>query len=186
MRAAGINWLDVNKETADEGKLRETIGTAIESMEANGYDIAVTRSERPERLTPHGFVYGMPVQQCFYVQVKDLPTEAPDVNLEKVHANEIASRKDLAEIYNRDHKGLTGCSIRPTYHRGKCPPPDDEDFPSYIFKDDAGKVVGYLYDGPFRDKEMFTFSDAAGDPGADSACFSPKGAGVQDRTRAVH
>lgn len=106
----------------------------------------------------------MPVQQCFYVEVKDLPTEAPDVNLEKVHANEIASRKDLAEIYNRDHKGLTGCSIRPTYHRGKCPPPDDEDFPAYIFKDDAGKVVGYLYDGPFRDKEMFTFSDAAGDP----------------------
>lgn len=42
VRAAGINWLDVNKETADEEKLQETIGTAIEAMEANGYDIAVT------------------------------------------------------------------------------------------------------------------------------------------------
>ncbi len=164
VRAAGINWLDVNKETADEGKLQETIGAAVEAMEANGYDIAVTRSERPEWLAPHGFVYGMPVQQCYYVNVEDLPTEPPDVILERVHANEIASRKDLAEIYNHDHKGLTGCSIRPTYHRGKCPPPDDKDFPAYIFKDDRGKVVGYLYDGPFRDKEMFTFSDAAGDP----------------------
>ena len=164
VRAAGINWLDINKDLADEGTLQETIGAAVEAMEASGYDIAVTRSEHPDRLSPHGFVHGMPIQQTFYVDVKNLPTDAPDVTLEHVHVNEIASRKDLAELYNRDHKGLTGCSIRPTYHRGKCPPNDEDDYPAYVFKDGDGKAVGYLYDGPWKDKEVHTCSDSAGDP----------------------
>jgi hypothetical protein len=156
--------LDVDDTIADEKVLQDTVGEALEAMAANGYDIAVTRGERPDRLEPHGFVYGMPIQETYYVDVADLPVEAPDVTLERVHANAIASRKDLAELYNRDHKGQTGCSIRPTYHRGKCPPNDNEDYPAYIFKDEDGKVVGYLYDGPFRDKEVFTHSDSAGDP----------------------
>ena len=164
VKAAGINWLDLDKTLADESVLQETLVEALKAMGENGYDIAVTRSEPPARLEPQGFVQAMPVQESYFVDVKDLPAEPPEVQLVRVHANDIHGRQDLAELYNQWHKGLTGASVRPTYHRGKCPPNDEDDYPAYIFKDDAGTVVGYLYDGPFKDKKIHTHSDSAGDP----------------------
>jgi hypothetical protein len=122
VRAAGINWLDLDDKLADEEVLGDTVDEALQAMAANGYDIAVTRSEPVARLGPHGFVHAWPVYESYVVEVADLPTEAPDVTLERVHVNEIASRKDLSDLYNRDHKGITGCSVRPIYHRGECPP----------------------------------------------------------------
>lgn len=164
VKVAGINLLDLDDQLADEAVLQETLAESIKAMGENGYDIAVTRSEPVDRFTSQGFVHAYPVQESYFVDVPDLPQDPPDVELERVHVNEIGGREDLAELYNRDHRGITGCCLRPTYLRGKCPPDDDTDITAMIFKDADGEVVGYLYNSPYKEREVHRASDSAGDP----------------------
>ena len=170
IRSASINLMNTHPDYEDQGLMEHLIESSLDAMYTQGYDISCTRGGRVELFNQFGYVIAWPAQENYTVETDHLPTEDPDVELEEVHVNTIHIRDDVAIMHNKDHEGLTGTAIRPTYIRGKCPPDDDDFHTAYLFKDKSGHVVGYLYDGihktEYKDKEGrdFSHTDSAGDP----------------------
>ena len=169
VRTGGFNLPMVHPKHRDEGIYAETLQAALDALYAHGYDMSCTRTEPLERFATFGYVLAWPDEETYYVDTEHLPEESPDIELEEVHVNVIHGRKDLAEIHNRWHDGLTGTTVRPTYRKGKCPPEDDDPWTAYIFKDKTDRTVGYLYDGPNKKEahngRELRHTDSAGDPG---------------------
>ena len=168
VRTGGFNLPTAHPDHRDEGIYAETLQAALDALYAHGYDMSCTRTEPLERFASFGYVLAWPDEETYYIDTEHLPEELPDIELEVVHVNEIHGRKDLAELHNRWHEGLTGTTVRPTYRKGKCPPEDDDPWTAYIFKDKTGRTVGYLYDGPNKNEEHngcdLRHTDSAGDP----------------------
>ena len=168
VRTGGFNLPTVHPDYWDEGIYAETIQAALDAMYAHGYDMSCTRTEPLDRFANFGYVLAWPDQETYFVDTEYLPEAAPEIELEEVHVNVIHGRRDLAELHNRWHDGLTGTTVRPTYRRGKCPPEDDDPWTAYIFNDKTGRAVGYLYDGPNTEKDHegrdLRHTDSAGDP----------------------
>ena len=168
VRTGGFNLPTVHPQYRDEGIYAETIQAALDAMYAHGYDMSCTRTEPLDRFANFGYVLAWPDQETYFIDTEHLPEAAPEIELEEVHVNVIHGRRDLAELHNRWHDGLTGTTVRPTYRRGKCPPEDDDPWTAYIFKDKTGRAVGYLYDGPNKRKDHegrdLRHTDSAGDP----------------------
>ena len=168
VRTGGINLPTVHPDYRDEGIYAATIQAALDAMYAHGYDLSCTRTEPLDRFANFGYVLAWPDQETYFIDTEHLPEAAPEIELEEVHVNVIHGRRDLAELHNQWHDGLTGTTVRPTYRRGKCPPEDDDPWTAYIFNDKTGRAVGYLYDGPNRRKDNegrdLRHTDSAGDP----------------------
>lgn len=168
VRTGGFNLPTVHPQYRDEGIYAETIQAALDAMYAHGYDMSCTRTEPLDRFANFGYVLAWPDQETYFIDTEHLPEVAPEIELEEVHVNVIHGRRDLAELHNRWHDGLTGTTVRPTYRKGKCPPEDDDPWTAYVFKDKTGRAVGYLYDGPNKKKEHegrdLRHTDSAGDP----------------------
>ena len=168
VRTGGINLPTVHPDYRDEGIYAATIQAALDAMYAHGYDMSCTRTEPLDRFANFGYVLAWPDQETYFIDTEHLPEAAPEIELEEVHVNVIHGRRDLAELHNRWHDGLTGTTVRPTYRRGKCPPEDDDPWTAYIFNDKTGRAVGYLYDGPNTEKDHegrdLRHTDSAGDP----------------------
>ncbi|MDE2999992.1 MAG: GNAT family N-acetyltransferase [Gemmatimonadota bacterium] len=168
VRTGGINLPTVHPDYRDEGIYAATIQAALDAMYAHGYDMSCTRTEPLDRFADFGYVLAWPDQETYFIDTEHLPEAAPEIEHEEVHVNVIHGRRDLAELHNRWHDGLTGTTVRPTYRRGKCPPEDDDPWTAYIFNDKTGRAVGYLYDGPNKRKDHegrdLRHTDSAGDP----------------------
>ena len=168
VRTGGINLPTVHPDYRDEGIYAATIQAALDAMYAHGYDMSCTRTEPLDRFANFGYVLAWPDQETYFIDTEHLPEAAPDIELEEVHVNVIHGRRDLAELHNRWHDGLTGTTVRPTYRKGKCPPEDDDPWTACIFRDKTGRAVGYLYDGPNKSKDHegrdLRHTDSAGDP----------------------
>ncbi len=168
VRTGGINLPTVHPDYRDEGIYAATIQAALDAMYAHGYDMSCTRTEPLDRFANFGYVLAWPDQETYFIDTEHLPEAAPEIELGEVHVNVIHGRRDLAELHNRWHDGLTGTTVRPTYRRGKCPPEDDDPWTAYIFNDKTGRAVGYLYDGPNTEKDHegrdLRHTDSAGDP----------------------
>jgi len=168
VRMAGINLEKVEAEYKDKEVYTQTIQVALDAMYAHGYDMSCSRGVPVHEFKKLGYVNAWPDMETYYIRTEHMPTAQPNVELEEVHVNTIHDRQDLAALYNQWYKGLTGVAIRPTFQKGKCPPDENDPWPAYIFKDKAGNVVGYLYDGPNKSKEHngrdLHITDTAGDP----------------------
>lgn len=169
VRTGGINLPTVHPDFRDERFYTETLQAALDALYAHGYDMSCTRTEPLDHFASFGYVLAWPDEETYYIDTEHLPEAAPEIELEEVHVNVIHGRRDLAELHNRWHDGLTGTTVRPTYRKGKCPPEDDDPWTAYIFKDKTGRTVGYLYDGPNKKEEHngreLRHTDSAGDPG---------------------
>jgi hypothetical protein len=77
----------------------------------------------------------------WFVRTDDLPEASPGAALEPF---EPVHRDDLAALYNREHEGLTGTTVRPTYLRNKHP----GEQAGYLWRGPDGAPAGYVVVGP--------------------------------------
>ena len=133
VRTAGVNleFADPEHDGAagqdGRGALEETAVASVAALRAGGYDLSVAFG-REALFSRLGYAPGWR-ETMWFVRTDDLPAAPLGATLESF---EPVHRDDLAALYNREHEGLTGTAVRPTYLRNKHP----------------GELAGYLWRGP--------------------------------------
>ena len=159
VRTAGINLPVTRSAYRGRGFMPKTVASSLQAMLKMGYDLSVINKTHAY-FTRFGYVVGWP-QTHFYINTEDLPTELPSVTFESVDMQDWIARAELFDIYNEQNRGLTGTSVRPTYHRGKIPSLDGNY--GYLLLDPNSNIVGYLYDAlPLEQDVFYTHTDSAG------------------------
>lgn len=153
VRTAGVNWVVTRASHRRQGWMVKTGQASLAAMRQAGYDLTVLNGIEGyyERF---GYIFAWP-KTNFYVKTENLPSS--ELELETFTPGH---REDLAEIYNRQHTGITGTAVRPTFHGFKWP----DEFCGYAWRDAAGKTVGYLIGSKGASSYPFDCVDAAGEP----------------------
>ena len=140
VRVAGLNLDAVHPDCGTDGEelTRRTARTAIDAMREQGYDLSVAFDDAAFYYE-QGYVFGWR-QMEWYVDTDELPTDPLDFELREFAPEH---REDLAELYNRENKLLTGTAVRPTYLRNKHP----EQFQGWYWTDERGEPAGYISGG---------------------------------------
>jgi RNA polymerase sigma factor (sigma-70 family) len=147
VRTAGVNLEYTNPEYTDPGyagadgpaALAQTAAASVAAMRARGYDLSVAFG-REALFAGLGYAAGWR-ETMWFVRTGDLPEGPPGGALEPF---EPVHRDDLAALYNREHEGLTGTAVRPTYLRNKHP----GEQAGYLWRGPDGAPAGYVVVGP--------------------------------------
>ncbi len=143
---AGVRTAGVNLEFTDPGyggddgraALEQTAAASVAAMGARGYDLSVAFG-REALFTGLGYAPGWR-ETMWFARTDDLPEAPPGGTLEPF---EPVHREDLAALYNREHEGLTGTAVRPTYLRNKHP----GELAGYLWRGQDGAPAGYVVVG---------------------------------------
>lgn len=152
LRVAGIGAVATHGRYRRRGLMSRTARAGLERIAASGYDMSILfgRADYYERF---GYVRAWS-DTTFTVDVSNLPSEAPDVRTRKFA---LRHRDDLARLYNREHAGLTGTAVRPTFRL--CPRSDR--WTGYLWTGKGNRPTGYVIVGEYRGR--FECVETAGD-----------------------
>jgi RNA polymerase sigma factor (sigma-70 family) len=141
VRTAGVNLEFADPEDGDDGRhaLEQTAAASVAAMRDRGYDLSVAFG-REALFAGLGYAAGWR-ETMWFARTDDLPEAPPGVTLEPF---EPVHREDLAALYNREHEGLTGTAVRPTYLRNKHP----GELAGYLWRGPDGAPSGYVVVGP--------------------------------------
>jgi hypothetical protein len=93
--------------------MAKTATACLEAMREQGYDMTMLFGI-PDFYHRFGYVRAWS-DTDFFVWTRNLPAERPSARLRRFRP---VPRADLAELYNRHHRAVTGTAVRPTYLRG--------------------------------------------------------------------
>lgn len=150
LRVAGIGAVSTHGELRRRGLMARTIGAGIPAMRNAGYDLSLLFGIRGF-YHRFGYVRAWP-GQAYFVAVGDLPAEPPAGRLRRIAARH---RADLAALYNRTHRRLTGTVVRPTFLRR------GSHWRGHAWTDAAGRAAGYVFTG--TQHGPFSLYDYAGE-----------------------
>jgi len=133
VRTAGFN-LDYKAPATSAETMSHVTAEVADAARTAGYGLAVSVGQS-DALRAAGFVDAWP-HLMWFVPTGSLPrSESPRLTtFDPVH------RDDTADLCDREHAGLTGTTIRPTYLANKEP----DGFEAVLWTDDAGAVAGYV------------------------------------------
>ena len=139
VRVGGIGCVATDGDCRKRGLMARTVPASIEAMREAGYDFSILFGIDDFY---HRFGYVRAWSDTTYVvATADLPMERPASRPRKFA---VRHRDDIARSYEREHAGMTGTAIRPTYlqepHPGR--------FDGRLWTDAKGGTVGYVVTRP--------------------------------------
>jgi hypothetical protein len=134
VRAGGIGNVATDGDCRERGYMTRTGEASIEAMRAAGYDLSILYG-RPDFYHRYGYVPAWP-EATWTADLADLPAARPTVRLRPMPP---ARRPDADATYNREHRGLTGTAVRPTYRAKRW-----HDLAAFWWADGRGRLAGYL------------------------------------------
>jgi len=134
LRVGGIGAVSTHGGFRKRGLMARTAAAGIEAMRQAGYHITLLFGISGF-YGRFGYVRAWADPE-YSVNVSDLPTGRPAGPLRRIPPRH---REDLARLYNRTHRGLTGTAVRPTYRRrGK-------DWHGHMWCGPSGAAAGYIF-----------------------------------------
>mgnify|MGYP000280093183 CR=1 FL=1 len=110
VRCAGIGAVATHEDYRKRGLMDLTARASLDSARADGYDLSLLYGIW-NFYHRFGYVSAWP-KKNYVIGENNLPREAPTVRLRRF----LPRHSDvLCRTYNRDHAGLTGTAVRPTY-----------------------------------------------------------------------
>ena len=136
VRTGGVGVVATDDEWRRQGLLSRTALDSIEAMREAGYHFSILFGLR-NFYHQFGYVraWSEPTYRVWY---GDLPDEKPKP---AVRSFQPVRRDDVEKIYNREHRGLTGTAVRPTYTQIN----NVYDCQGLLWRGQANRVVGYVY-----------------------------------------
>jgi GNAT superfamily N-acetyltransferase len=113
VRMGGVGGVATAEEVRKQGLMTKTATACLEAMREQGYDMTMLFGI-PGFYHRFGYVRAWS-DTDFLVRTSNLPTERPAARLRRFKP---MPRPDLAHLYNRHHRTVTGTAVRPTYLRG--------------------------------------------------------------------
>lgn len=133
VRTAGFN-LDYQAPSTANPTMSQVTTEVASAARTAGYGLAVSVGQS-DALRAAGFVDAWPHLMWF------VPTDSfPELESTPVETFDPIHRDDTADLYDREHSGLTGTTVRPTYLANKEP----GGFNAVLWADDAGDLAGYI------------------------------------------
>jgi len=138
VRTAGFN-LDYQADGTTDDTMEQLIAETVSAARQAGYGLGVSVG-LSDGLRAAGFVPAWP-HLMWFMPTDALPVNGPNHGAELDSTGfEPVHRDDLAALYDREHAGLTGTTLRPTYLVNKEP----DGFRGLLWHDDTGAVSGYV------------------------------------------
>ncbi len=136
VRAGGVGAVATDGQWRKRGLLAQTARESIEAMRREGYHFTLLFGLRNFY---HQFGYVRAWNEPTYsVWYGDLPHEKPTP---AARAFNPVRRDDVEKLYNREHRGLTGTAIRPTYTNIN----NVYDCKGMLWRGAKNKLAGYVY-----------------------------------------
>ncbi|MCX7016914.1 MAG: GNAT family N-acetyltransferase [Candidatus Sumerlaeota bacterium] len=135
VRCGGVGAVATHQDFRRHGLMDLTARASVEAMRALGYDMSVLFG-----IANFYHRYGYTRAWCpetTVVNLPSLPSEKPSV---RIHKFAPRPRPDIAALYNREHRRVTGSAVRPTYQRGHFASPSE----GYLWADGRGQPIGYV------------------------------------------
>jgi hypothetical protein len=156
IRVAGVGLVATHPDYRGKGLMAKTAWDSINAFKSAGYD-ATFLTGIDNYYSRFGYVRSWP-GQSYRIDSSDLSAIKTTGKLERF---QYGQRPDLAELYNREHAGLTGTAVHPTFVHSKRP----GSYEGYCWSDARGRgASGYLLADPGHDE--LTVLESAGDPDA--------------------
>lgn len=135
VRTGGIGAVATDGDFRKRGFMDATARASVEAMRVAGYDFTMLFGIDNFY---HRFGYTRAWSDTTYVvRTADLPAGKPPARLRKFLS---PARKDILRIYRREHAGMTGAAIRPTFTvEGFL-----NEMVGYSWSDAKGRTVGYV------------------------------------------
>lgn len=138
VRVAGVNLEFTDPNDSGRDVFGQTAAASVGSMRERGYDLSVAFG-REDFFAGLGYAAAWR-ESMWFVRTEDLPGASLEVEPESF---EPVHREELAALYNREHEGLTGTTVRPTYLRNKHP----GELAGYLWRRPDGTPRGYVVVG---------------------------------------
>ena len=135
VRVAGVGGVATDGHHRRRGYMDRTARSAIAAMRDAGYHLSILFGIR-DFYRRYGYVRAWPVV-VYTVDLADLPDGGPRGRLRRFKP---VARDDVARLYNRACRGLTGTAVRPTYSEGTLM----AELEGYRWTDAAGRLRGYV------------------------------------------
>jgi len=135
-RCGGIGAVATHGDYRKRGLMAKTVQASIDAMQACGYDMSILFGI-PNFYHKFGYVRSWS-RVSDAIRVDRLSQERPKAKPRKFRD---MTRADIEAIYAREHAGLTGTAVRPTYgKRGR----GWHKWQGYRWEDGRGRTVGYV------------------------------------------
>lgn len=153
VRAGGIGVVATQADHRKRGYMARTARASLAAMRGAGYDVSILFgiSDFYHRF---GYVPAW-AEVSWTMKAADLPAAPLGARLLRTAARH---RRDLAAIYNREHAGLTGTAVRPTFRA--CARTNR--WEGHRWTDGRGRTAGYVF--LTRDPDRIVCQEAGGDP----------------------
>jgi len=139
VKAGGIGAVATDADCRKQGLMARTAAASIEAMREAGYDFSLLFG-----IDDFYYRFGYTrswSDTAYIVKTSDLPKEKPSVRVRKFATRH---REDIARIYTREHAGMTGTAVRPTYLAQASPGHHQ----GYLWTDARGRTAGYVLAAP--------------------------------------
>lgn len=110
VRTGGIGAVATDGDFRKRGFMDATARASVEAMRAAGYDFSMLFGI-DNFYNRFGYTRAWS-DTTYVVRVADLPEGKPPVRVREFHS---PAREDILRIYRREHAGMTGAAIRPTF-----------------------------------------------------------------------
>jgi predicted acetyltransferase len=134
VRVAGIGTVATHGDFQKRGLMAQTASACVKDLNGHGYDLTLLYGVW-NFYDRFGYVRAWSNTQVF-IKATDLPEEKPTLKLKKFDPS--PTRKDIENIYNRDHAGLTGTAVQPTYSFRR------KNEKGYLLCDAKNETMGYV------------------------------------------
>jgi len=152
VRTAGIGAVATDGDLRKRGLMAPTARASVGAMRAAGYDFSILFGI-DDFYYRFGYVRAWS-DTVYVVKTADLPAGRP---ASRLHRFAPRDRDDLRRIYEREHAGMTGTAVRPTYPRDAHP----GRYEGHLWTDAKGRTAGYVLTG--RLGAAFECVEAGGD-----------------------
>ena len=136
VRCGGIGAVATHGDYRKRGLMAKTVDASIDAMKACGYDMSILFGI-PNFYHKFGYVRSWS-RVSYAVRVELLARERPNVKPKKFRD---MTRGDIEAIYTREHAGLTGTAVRPTYGKAGR---GWHKWQGYFWTDRRGRTIGYV------------------------------------------